>query len=1518
MRKSKITFLISTLILSLLSTTCLATESVSIQLRSLHQFQFAGYYAAIEKGFYDEEGLNVSLIEIEAGESVVESVLSDKAEYGISDAGLVLDKLQNKPVVLVAQIFQHSPVVLTTLKSSGILSPYNLTGKIIALDSASPTSQVSILAMLQTTIGTEHYTLYPLDYTPEAFLNNEVDAIPIYSFNEIQTLHHSGIQTYSIDPRDYGIDLYGDNLFTSVSEINSHPERVEKVRRATLKGWKYALEHKDQVIDLILEKYNSQNLDRTQLLNEAKQIEKLILHEFIKLGTIEETRLSKTEEIFKFLGYASHNSHIDSFLYSEIVNDTELTLKEKQWLIEHPTIKVQIANLPPYHFWQGGPKGVSVEILNKIAEDFGFKVEYITNMNWPEAIANINYLKNLDLLLTVQRTNEREEFLSFSKAYVRVPQVIFTKEDANIVLGMEDLTNKTVAVPRRYLIQDILREEYPDIKQREFNSPDQALLDVSEGKSDAFIGGLTTAQYQIATMGLTNMKLAAPTTLGDNRLSFGVRKDWAPLTHILNKGLARISEEEKTALHYKYLTITKKDTIHLTTIFWFWVCLLIVLLAILAWNRTLRRKVDKSTEQLKEYSEKLKDQVEKRTAELSYANERLEALFQHMPSGFAEHQLIFNEKGTPIDYKYLDINPAFLKHTGLPQDIVGKTIKEIFPDIKDIWLNQFSQVAMTGNSISFEQYSTKFGKYFSIHAFSRKQGNFAILCDDISEKKETEKALFESEQRLDTALTGAKLGLWDWYPQNNQLFTNTLWLEMLGYSIHDELGDGVDKFVNLVHPDDLAATQNQIDDYFSGLVNFYSAEIRMRCKDGTYKWVLATGKVVEKDSNNNPTRMVGIHMDIDEFKNLQEHLLDAKEVAETAARIKSDFLANMSHEIRTPLNAVIGFGYLMGNSPLNTKQSEYLSKMQTAANHLLAVINDILDFSKIDANALELEKTEFLIEDLLQDVSAINSEESRKKNIEILYVNNEADNNYIVGDFVRLTQVLNNFISNAVKFTDQGSVTVEAKTLSKNSTHINIQFTVTDTGIGLTPEQLKKLFHPFTQADQSTTRKYGGTGLGLSICKKLVALMGSSIKIESTPGVGSSFSFSVKFELGKQVQKSDLHYDKLSKLKILVIDDVRELALTLATMLKRFVGSIDYTTSGYEGIELIENAETPYDLILLDRNMPDIGGLEVCEILHASKTIKKQPKIVLCSGLLEEELSNSTTSYDGYILKPVTRSSVLQTINSVFFKQPPLKKQTKPKTDFTLHSRHILLVEDNILNQEVASTILSEAGGDITIAQNGKEALMKLEQNSYDLILMDIQMPIMDGYEATRKIRGYDKWKDIPIIAMTANARPEDRVKSLEAGMNDHISKPIAPEKLFRSISQWLNFEATKPTIKQIAKDSPTPLPEIDGLDTKKGLHYTANKQALYLKILKKFAETHGSSATMIRELIDVGETGQATRIVHSLKGITGTIGASSLQQLTSKLQQAIIESEEIKIKRHLEILDRELSDLIREINANL
>ncbi|MEJ2487238.1 MAG: transporter substrate-binding domain-containing protein [Anaerolineales bacterium] len=934
----------------------------------------------------------------------------------------------------------------------------------------------------------------------------------------------------------------------------------------------------------------------------------------------------------------------DNRYYSPAGAALVLTDQEKAWLNSHVEMRVGATqDWPPFDFVdeEGRHAGIASEYLKWLNKSLGVKLTPQMGLTWNQ-ILEAGRHKNVEVITSIVRTPEREEFLRFTRPYLRAPLVIITRDNAPYVDSLDRLTGRKVALVKGYNTQKLIERDYPKINLLLVDAPEAALRAVANGLAEATVENVAVLTYLSNTLDIKNLKVAAPTPYTFD-LSFGVRKDMPELAVILDKAIASIPEKDQAVFQERWVNIRVKRQVDWSMV------LLIVMTVVL---------------------------------------------------------------------------------------------------------------------------------------------------------------------------------------------------------------------------------------------------------------VVAIILTVIMHSNRKLAREV------------QERVL-AEQKAEEATRAKSEFLANMSHEIRTPMNAIIGMAHLALKTDLNAKQYDYLKKVDISAKSLLGIINDILDFSKIEAGKMDMESVDFQLEDALDNISTLVGIKTQEKRLELLFKTDPSVPTALIGDPLRLGQVLINLSNNAVKFTDAGEIIVSTELVKKDGAQATLKFSVQDTGVGMTAEQAAKLFQPFAQADSSTTRKYGGTGLGLTISKRLAEMMGGEIWVESEPGQGSTFSFTANFGLGKEKAKKRFKPSQdLRGMKVLVVDDNATSRVILQEMLESFSFEVSLAASGEEGITELEDAneDKPFELVIMDWKMPGMDGIEASKRIKDHEGLNKIPAIILVTAYGREEIIQQAegVGLDGFLLKPVNPSMLFDNILQAFGEAVPetsrVVQRHEQEAEVLEHVRgaNVLLVEDNEINQQVAKEILEGAGLVVTIANNGLEAVNAVKAGNYDAVLMDVQMPVMDGYTATKAIR---KWEfgmgnegndPIPIIAMTAHAMAGDEDKSLQAGMNGHVAKPIDPDQLFSTLQKWIKpsekrVQVQQPEIPAKGPEAVQTIPEEEGLpeslpefDLADGLKRLQGNKKLYRRLLLSFATDYSGAANDIRIALEAKDFERTHSLVHNIKGLAGNLSATDLQASAVNLEKLV------------------------------
>ncbi|MBI2308483.1 MAG: response regulator [Rhodocyclales bacterium] len=770
------------------------------------------------------------------------------------------------------------------------------------------------------------------------------------------------------------------------------------------------------------------------------------------------------------------------------------------------------------------------------------------------------------------------------------------------------------------------------------------------------------------------------------------------------------------------------------------------------------------------------------------------------------------------------------------------------------------------------------------------------LMEDITPQREAERALRQALAENEALIESGALGICVLRNRTIQR-CNRRFEELFGYPHGTMAGQSTRVFYFSDEEYD-ALGASVYPDLAANRVN--SREQYLCRQDGTGFWGVMTGRAMDSEHPLDGTVM--FIDDITPRKETERSLIEAKRQAEEATRAKSMFLANMSHEIRTPMNAVIGLSGLMLKMDLPPRERDYTDKIHTAGTALLRIIDDILDFSKIEAGKLELEDSYFHIDAVLDHVATLLGGKAREKGLELLFDVPPSVPRELKGDPLRLGQILTNLVGNAIKFTERGQIVVRLRPQASDAAGVVLHFEVEDTGIGMSAPQTEALFLPFSQVDSSSTRKFGGTGLGLSICKRLVEIMNGEIGVTSSPGAGSTFAFTARFGHGLATQQPGHSLPSfLAGMHVLIADDNQEAREIRAQSLAAFNFRIDFVGTGSEAVDAVlrHDAADPYRIVLMDWKMPGVDGLEASRRIKDSDALRSPPDIVMITASAYDGLRNDaeTAGIDVFLTKPVSQAALENALLSLFPLEEGVPSRsgtaTPERSCEDLHGQRVLLVEDNEINQQIAAALLASKGIIVDVASNGREALARLGANghAYDAVLMDLQMTEMDGYEATLKLRADSRFQDLPVIALTAHAMTEERQRCLDAGMNDHLTKPLNPDALFDALLRWCGKRSA---IDSAATEAPRALsddediPAIPGLDTEQGLKRVAGNRQLYDKLLAQFLDEQTNAVRHVKELLETGDIQQAGKLAHSIAGAAGNLGAKEVWRMAVELERAL------------------------------
>ncbi len=799
--------------------------------------------------------------------------------------------------------------------------------------------------------------------------------------------------------------------------------------------------------------------------------------------------------------------------------------------------------------------------------------------------------------------------------------------------------------------------------------------------------------------------------------------------------------------------------------------------------------------------------------------------------------------------------------------------------------------------------------------------------EDITEKKQKDLIIQSTNEKLVSLIDNSPLGIFHFDNLGNTTLVNKAICSLLKVTSEQLLG------YNILKNSKNEPIINALQKCLNGEHSVFEGEfLNVFNKEKIFARAVFTPLLSEKNKNTGGFCMIE---DISERLRIDKMQLD-RDAAEASNRAKSEFLARMSHEIRTPMNAIIGLSHLCMKTKLNNQQIDYVLKINNSGKHLLGIINDILDYSKIEAGKLTIENTKFNLEKSFSDLSNMISLKAQKKGLEVMFLIDPNVPNQLIGDPLRLGQVMINLANNAVKFTEKGDIILRVSIVKRSSINVELKFVIEDTGIGMTKKQIDNLFQPFSQADVSTSRKYGGTGLGLVIAKRLVSLMGGKIWVESEREKGSKFIFTAKF--GIDSTSDDIPKGILDGIRVLVCDDNQTSLQFLCKVMELYYLDVVGVESGFEAIKVLEeNNETPFNLVIMDWMMPGMDGLTTIEKIKNSSKIKQMPAFIMLTAYGKDRSMQKRVKeleLEGFVEKPITRSTLLDTImtsigKNEFFKRTVLSEVVVPKEmDYIIGSK-ILLAEDNEINAQVASELLESEGFEVEVAVNGEEALNMVKNSGdpskYDIVLMDIQMPEMDGYTATIEIRKMLRYHNLPIVAMTADAMVGVEDKCLEIGMQDFVTKPINPEILFNCLVKWIipsdeskSKEKNKELLQTKQSYTKESLPNLQTIVTSEGLKRIGGNTSSYISLLSKFYDNNQQFINTATEHYNNGETNQLLRMLHTLKGVSGNIGAKSLHEVVIEVENEIRNNKNTEIEILFNQISEKLNPVLQEIKNSI
>jgi len=871
-------------------------ERAVLQLKWLHQFQFAGYYAAKEKGFYAEEGLEVEIRERVPRQDVVNQVVTGQADFGVGDSGIIADYANGDPIVALAAIFQHNPLIFISKQSSGIISPYEMAGKRIMFDPTRSGGEAPLRALLdEAGLGAERYTFVRHSFNNDDLTQDKVDVMSAYLTDQPFYFASRGVKLNLINPQNYGMDFYGDLLFTSQRELAEHPGRAERLRRASLKGWQYALDHPEELAGLIKTRYRSK-LSLEHLLFEARETRKQIVPDEIPLGQIETSRLRRTAALYSHLGLTQplDENQLAKFIHGA-PSSPELTEPERAWLRQHPVIRLGIdRDFAPYEWLNpaGEYVGLVADFMRLLERRLGVEFAIVKDKTWRETLEMAKQ-GELDMIGAAVRTAEREQYLSFTAPYVANPAVIISDGRHGYVGNLEQLAGKQVAVEQGYFVQELLSKQYPKIRLLPSDNVRQALLAVLGGQADAYVGDAASANYAIKQGGLLNLAYAGQTPY-QSQSSVAVSKRNPELFSIIEKTLASIPPSERDAIVNRWMGLKIEQGIKAEHVLQYAAVATVLFLLFAYWIHRLREEVRVGRQ----------------------SQTRLTALYTNMTLGFALNKALYDEQGKMVDFRCLEVNPAFAQMSGVARQYwIGRRAREMFPLMEAEWMEWFGRVVNTGKPSHFEHYIKSAGRWYSVYSYASTPGQFAVLAQDISERKRSEEALRQSEMRLGLAQSAAHIGIWDWDIAHNHASFSPEYYKLFG--LPKGTPHGYKEFLAMVHPEDRARVDARVKQSARLPPHVYEVEYRLaHAIGGSVRWLVSKGRFFAKQGR--AFRAMGVVYDITERKQIEEKLRLTARVFDTT--MESVAIADANHrliDVNMAFSMVTGYAReeVLGQTP---------------------------------------------------------------------------------------------------------------------------------------------------------------------------------------------------------------------------------------------------------------------------------------------------------------------------------------------------------------------------------------------------------------------------------------------------------------------------------------------------------------------------------------------------------------------------------------------------------------------------